>query len=256
MFFEVVLVSISFFTNIATIMSGITSSILFGIAIYTFYLTFISKRIKVLSFGFSIHLWESDSIIFVLKNKTLRTFAIKEIHVVFDKKYRLNINNYNEPELLKPLQSKNIKMKPFTIMIHDFTLYDFEKMLMDKKDIYVEITTDEHKVIYSQFIGKKRKKHKDRWTLDNVSCFNYSLGGIVLREDYAYVLKYRTSENGDVHTAFINNGGFISTSMFGFNRIPRKSLVSIEALKEILDEPCKELQIALVIQDVKKLMQS
>ncbi|MCL2760252.1 MAG: hypothetical protein FWD70_01220 [Desulfuromonadales bacterium] len=256
------------FTNAATLISGLTSAVLLLIAIYTFYLTFISKRITIPSVGFSFHHWESDSIVIVLKNKTLQAFTINEIHAVFDNKYRIKICKYDIPILLRPYNSIIVKMDPFTRM-DGFHLSDFQKMEMAGKDIYFEIKTDEHKIIYSHFKGNKqrkykiwdnsinvslwREKHKDRDSLINVFILAIKLGDIVLRDDYAYILEYRTSEDHVIQTAFINDGGIISTCIFGFNAIPKEDLLDVKKIRNIFTVPCKELQIGLSIQNAKDL---
>ena len=73
-----------------TILSGFMDAILFGIAIYTFYLTFISDKISIITFGESFGMWESDKINFIIKNHSLKSQIIKDVHVVFDNKYRLH----------------------------------------------------------------------------------------------------------------------------------------------------------------------
>ena len=235
--------------NIATLISGFMDLILFCIAIYTFYLTFISKKIIVLSFGFSFNSWESDSINFVIKNKTLRTFTINKIYAVFDENYKLKIKNCTTPIILNPFQSISVTMDPFT-RINGFTIFDFSNMEMNGKSIYLEIVTDENKVLYIDVKGKIKEHLKH---IEPLTCFVKTVGDVVLRDDYAYILHYRVGENSEIKTAFINNGGLISTFDFGFNAIPREYLDDIERIKSLFEQPCKQWNIALSIQNVKEL---
>lgn len=238
--------------NVATVISGLMDIILFVIAVYTFYLTFLSEKVTILTFGYSYSMWKSDTINFLIKNKTLKTIIISKVYAVFDNKYRLQVRKYEIPVVLDSFQSIKIEMEPYTSM-HGMTMHELSNIVDRKAKIHLEIITDENKTIYAAIKGRQKYKPNKKAKLEQIVLFTSKFGEIVLKEDYKYILRYRVGENGNVETAFINNGGLISTDIFGFNALPQECLSNKEDVKKLLTEPCKKLNIALLLTDVNEL---
>ena len=121
-------------------------------------------------------------------------------------------------------------------------------MEMNGKNLYLEIITDENKAMYIDVQGKTKNHEK---YIDTVTSITQRIGDKVIREDYRYILNYRIEATNEFKTAFINDFGMVSTSDFGFNAIPVECLDDAEKVKLLFKEPCKRLNIALVIQDIK-----
>ena len=242
-------------TNIATLISGFIDLILFAIAIYTFYLTFLSERITILTFGYSYHSWESDTVNFLIKNKTLKTIIISKVYAVFDNKYRLQIGKYDTPLVLDSFKSMKIEMEPYTSM-NGITMHELSQISDRRARIHLEIITDENKTIYATIKGCKKYKPDKKADLQQIILFTSKFGDIVLRDDYKYILNYRVGKNGNIETAFINDGGIISTDIFGFNALPKECLSNKEEVKQLLKEPCEKFDIAVLLIDVNELHQN
>lgn len=238
--------------NVATLVSSIIDIVLFVIALYTFYLTFLSNNVKILSVKFSFGMWKSETVEFLIKNLTLKTVLISKVYAVFDNKYRLPIENYNTPKVLDPLKTLDIVMPEYTGM-DIVSMNDLSKLVQGQANIHLEIITDENKIIYAIFKGCKSYKPDKKAQIDDVHLFTSRVGDMVLKDDYMYLIYYKVGEYGEIKTAFINNGGLISTDVFGFNVIPKEKLLSIESIKEILSKVCKERNIRLDIQDLGEL---
>lgn len=240
------------FANIATLISGFMDLILFCIAIYTFYLTFISKKISILTFSHSFNMWQSDTVSFWIKNKTLKSIIISKVDMIYDNKYRLPIGKYESPKVLDPFKSMEIEMEPYTSM-EPITMYELSKMFIGKANIHLEIITDDNKTIYAKIKGCKYKPKKNAKVEQIYLCVS-KFGETVLKDDYVYVLQYRIGENGNIETAFINNKGLISTDIFGFNAIPRESLSNKDVVKVFFEDACKKFNISMAIYDLKDLV--
>ncbi len=236
-----------------TILSGFMDAILFGIAIYTFYLTFISDKISIITFGESFGMWESDKINFIIKNHSLKSQIIKDVHVVFDNKYRLHLRKYDLPFVLEPLRTMKIEMEPYTYM-DKFTLSELCSDYTSPIKIHLEITTDEQKKIYSKFKDVKKYNINKKAILEDIFVSKKIVNGIVVRDDYKYVLYYKLGEDGQMQTAFINNFGFISTDVFGFNHIPAEYLKDEKKVSDCFKESCERNNIGLVLYDITKKM--
>lgn len=236
-----------------SILSGLMDAILFVIAIYTFYLTFVSNKISIITFGESFGMWESDKINFIIKNHSLKNQTIKSVHAVFDNKYRLEIRKYDLPFVLEPLRTMKVEMEPYTYM-DKFTLSSLCSEYTSPIKIHLEITTDEQKKIYAKFKRIKKYNINKKANLEDIFISQKSVNGIVVKDDYKYVLYYKFGDEGQMQTAFINDFGFISTDVFGFNHIPAEYLQDEEKVSNCFMESCKRNNIQLVLYDIKKRM--
>lgn len=240
---------INFWTNLSVLISGMTDLILFIIAIRAFFLTYISKKIELLSFGFSFNSWKSDGVCATIKNRTLRAVAITEIHAIINNKYKLLVCKFDTPLILEPLKSVNVQMDPFTRM-QEISLSGLGRVY---KTAYLELMTDDSKKVIACY-RKQKIKHKNKDELTTIHIFKYKVGDFVLRDDYAYMIHYKTIGNNEIHTAFINKHGMIGTDVFGFNAIPKQFLKDTETIEQLLAKPCKDLQIKISIQDIRDMV--
>ena len=211
------------------------------ITIYTFWMNFASKKIKVASFGFSFNTWKSDSINFVLKNKTLRTFPISKIYVVFGGKYRIKIRSYDEPMILKPLESKAISMTEFTKILGT-TINELSDVFMETHDAYIEIHNDENQIMYLPVHGKLNKPEKPPM---DYTVYSKTFNRITIREEYMYALIIKVGDT--IQTEFINKFGHISTDLFEFNAIPTEGIEDVETVANYFKIPCEKYNYGMNI---------
>lgn len=238
--------------NIATIVSSIIDIVLFVIALYTFYLTFLSNNVKILSVKFPFGMWKNKTVEFLIKNLTLKTVLISKVYAIFDNKYRLPIEDYDTPKVLDPLKTLDIVMPEYTSM-DIVSMNDLSKLVHGQANIHLEIITDENKIIYATLKGCKSYKPDKKAQIDDVHLFTSKVGDMVLKDDYIYLLRYKVGECSEIKTAFINNFGLISTDVFGFNVIPKENLLNKESIKGILNEVCKARGISVDILDLRTL---
>lgn len=234
--------------NIATLISGSMDIILFIIAIYTFYLTFISNNISLLTFGLSFSMWENDSMNFTLKNKSLKTIVISKINIVFDNKYSYNIENYDTPMVVSPLSTICIKTKPYTSLSPKSTLTEYHN---NQAFFHLEIITDENKKIYTKIKNIKKYKINKKAKHEEVSTFTSKFNNIVTLRNYKYAISYRYNGSTELKTAFINNLGAISTNDFGFNAIPKEYLNNITNVNKCFEEASKQFGITYWIKSLE-----
>ena len=234
----------------ATILSGVMDLILFFIAVYTFYLTFISSKITILTFGYSFNMWKSDSFNVLIKNNSLKNHIISKVYAVFDNKYRIKIREFDLPMVLEPFRSMKIEMEPYT-RIDNLNL--FGATSKEKINFYLEIITDEQKTIYAKIKNNRKQKINKKALLEDVFIFKKTVNGVVIKDDYVYVLHYKFDASNQIETAFINDRGLISTEIFGFSSIPLEYLNDIEIVKNCFDESCQKHGIALAIHKIEDL---
>ena len=228
-------------------------TVLFLIAIYTFYLKFISDKISIITFGESFGMWECDNINFIIKNHSLKSQIIKDVDVVFDNKYRLHLRKYDLPFVLEPLRTMKIEMEPYTHM-DKFTLSGLCSDYTSPFKIHLVITTDEGKKIYAKLKRIKKYNINKKAKLEDIFLMKKIVNGIVVRDDYKYVLYYKFGKDGQMQTAFINNCGFISTDVFGFNHIPAEYLKDEKKVRDCFEESCERNNISLALYDITKKM--
>ena len=130
-------------------------------------LIFISDKISIITFGESFSTWESDKMNFIIKNHSLKSQIIKDVHVVFDNKYRLYLRKYDLPFVLEPLRTMKIEMEPYTYM-DKFTLSELCSDYTSPIKIHLEITTDEQKKIYAKFKDVKKYNINKKAILENI----------------------------------------------------------------------------------------
>lgn len=159
----------------------------FGITIYTFYLTFLTKKIRFLSFGQEISAIEGVKLSIVLENRCLSSIAISTVDLIIDDKYSINIANcFSDPITIEPLKSCKITSQPIT----DSEIPDeyLLKIISAKKfeasvRLYSGETIETHKNIWEKIsryfiskLGIKKNRQKInliRKHIDNIFISSY-----------------------------------------------------------------------------------
>lgn len=92
------------------------------ITVYTVYLTFYSKRIKVVSCGLSSSIFASDQIHLSLHSYTMQSFEVREVSFIFeDKSVRIALQ---EPYVIEPRMTTKVLTKSFTRLADDIDIMD------------------------------------------------------------------------------------------------------------------------------------
>ncbi len=85
-----------------------------AITIYTFYITFISQRIKFISLSNSSSNSKGDSFAVVLENKSLSPQVINDIYMIIDNKYKIQVKKFEVPLILEPYKAMEISSEKYS----------------------------------------------------------------------------------------------------------------------------------------------
>ena len=114
-----------------------------GVALYVAYLRFWSKNIKAISYKPQFKSFYGDVISIVIENCTLSNFSILGVSLIYNNHYIMRLTKYDEPLLIEPFKTMEIKSEPMTIVFPK--LSDLDKF----NDIFVKIETSRG-AIYSK----------------------------------------------------------------------------------------------------------
>ena len=162
------------------------------------------------------------------KNKPVLIFSI---YAVINQDIVVELDSFNVPFILKPLELLQIKTPPFSSMYLDNERYKVDYNKPNKIEIYVVSHKNKIKctVINPPSINSFDYFKNYRKTIKTTSFFN----GKVYNENCIYAIIYRF--NLEEHTALVENGGFITDDWgFRLNIIPKEYLDSKEKVTEYL----------------------
>lgn len=228
--------------NTVSLIMGICVSVL---TLYTAYLRFISKNIRFLTYSPHFSTFYGDKLSVVIENQSLSTFSIQEIYLVYDCKYMIQIEKFDEPLILEPFKAKKITSKPITLT-SPLSLSELDK----HRNIFLMIRTSKG-IIYSPMIGgriKKQTKNFDAFQL--VSKHSESINGTVVSNGIQYILYYKGS-NEELKTVFIDWAGFMSETISNFNAIPRDIVNNKEKVMQIFEKIFNPLNIPFSLEERK-----
>lgn len=140
--------------------------------------------------------WISSLIIKNEKDKSLNIYAI---YGVFHNDYKLTLDNYDTPKILKPYESITISLPSYSFLevngdnfFPQFSRSDFS-IYIDTGHSFIKCKTTEYKNLLNQF------------ELITKNVFDYN--NHVYTEDVAFILSYHYQEK--IYTAFIQKSGYI-----------------------------------------------
>ena len=160
------------------------------------------------------------------KNKPVIVFSIQ---VVIDDHLVVEVEKFEPPLILKPLESVHIETTPVSHYYIGSEKWEADLSLRKKQDVYLitESNKIKCKVISSPSINKLRFFND----YVPVAISNTKYNGIVYSSDkvrYAIVYYYDSKQ----HTAFVSRSGFILGDWeFRYNAIPPDELHSVDSIK-------------------------
>jgi len=208
------------FNEIRTWITFLADVCILLITIYTFYLTFLSKKIKVISFGRHLS-WEGDSMNIVLENKSLSPISITRIDAIVEKKNKFKFRNFDEPLILPPFSTKVVVMSPYSHM-PDFNFDDI---------VFQIATSSKTRIVHFKkrvFLSRKVKKD-----LPNVMIVTRKFNDKVIMPGTKYILTLKTNEG--TKTICIFGNGVMTDNIFGYNGIPEEIVEDEQKLRLLLD---------------------
>lgn len=230
---------------IVDIMGFIGNMCVVLITIYTFYLTFFSRKIKIVGCGITNSVFEGCQIHFSLHSHTLQSFEVSEMSVIFqDQSVRLKLE---EPVIIEPRMTTKIIAERYTRLTENI---DLDDIMLGKN--WGLILRTQNNIIYTSI--KKwdlgiRKKHKYRkGYYHRVGTINQIYGETVISDMVKYVIWIRLMQYDK--PIFMTEDGRMSQTIEGYNGIEDVDRLS---LKQIRKQIAKLLGVSkkyIVIEDV------
>lgn len=206
---------------------------LFAIAIYTFRLTVFPKKLRFIGYRPSFSTFEGDSLSITLENRSLSPVVVQSVHLLYDEYYIEIFNSDDDGEcIIDGFKTATIEMKPFSKITINGDEVSFDKVT----DFVLRIDTPRG-IQYIAFARGPQKrfsllarKMKDarmkNYPLRTGTVFRNYFDGKVVKDYARYALVYKDGE-GEKHTVFILENGFMSDAPFGYNGLS-KDLVDDE----------------------------
>lgn len=230
----------TFFNYAKETIEFITTTLVSLIAIYTFYRTFISKKIKFLAYCHGSSVWDGDNISVSIQNFTLSTMAIKKVSMIVDDKYSILVKEYNEPLILEPLKSINIISNNFT----KNELLSSSNFLDMSKKLFIEVGEN-------TIVAKIKKHRKKKYNISayqpstNISCYS---NGRLITENMKYIV-YLLKNKIIAKEIIILKNGSMNCTIDGGNAIPSEALQNTETLKLFFENLINDNEITIVAQN-------
>lgn len=201
---------------------------LFFISVYTFYLTVYPKRLRIVSFASSIHIYEGSSFEVVLENRSLTAIGIQSIYLDLNEDNRVKIFDSDEDGLLtiEGFHTQKIKMKSYT----GITGIDGKQLeiKIDKKLSLIVYTSRGIQQVVCKFKNGFKRKKKSKNT---ATAYRKGIDGKVVSPFVKYGLIYLDKKEHQ-HTICITESGYMSEPIFGFNRLDETVINDEEKLKQ------------------------
>ena len=234
---------------IKEICTFITSTLVSLIAIYTFYRTFISKKIKFLAYGIGSSVWEGENISVSIQNWTLSTIGIESISLIFDDKYAVLVKKFDEPFVLEPLQSATVKSDNFT----DNALLSGVEYLNMSKKLYIK--TGSYIII-----SKMKKARKRKHTLSSyqpVTNFECKNGDNLVTQAMRYMVTI-IKDHKIVQEIIILKNGSMNCVINGWNALPPEAMRDIKTVQNYFNKLLNDesMQVKVYNYSVETLCQN
>ncbi len=214
--------------NIKEIISFFSDMSIFAITIYTFWLSFFSKNIKILTFGREYSDY-GDSMNVVIENKSLSNMAISEIYAIVNNESKFLFKEFKEPLILSPFSVIRVEMEPYSYLEKEITV----------KTLVLQIKISD-KVKYYKFKSNKFKISKYMKEIPwNLNIIREKYNEKLIMPDTKYVLEIISENRKEI--LFIHKTGFIMTgNLFGFTAFPLEVMnnesLLFDSIKEITEK--------------------
>lgn len=196
------------------------------ITVYTFFITFISKKIEFRSVSPSSSITKGNSLSVVLENKTLSPILIDNINLIVDNKYKIKIKSFDSPLIIEPFTASKI-----TSDKHSYTIPYIGSLIGPKNVLELDMSG---KYKYLPLYKKSPKVSKNiKRSNTNVQIITNKYNEKIVPEFAKYILVF--SKDSWHNTVFIFESGVITEDVFGINGLPPEVVKDYNMLIEYLD---------------------
>lgn len=196
------------------------------ITIYTFYITFISQKIKLISISQSSSNTKGDSFYVVLENKSLSPQVITNINLIIENKYKVNLNKFEIPFILEPYKAKEVGSDRYSYTMPSLPYLNSENTIL-------EVTTTRNKLYLSMNKKTPRVKKEMKEIPYNVTKIKNTYNERIIPKDAKFVLN--VSKGDWQNIVFVFKTGLMTGEVLGCNGLPEEVLESQENFIQFLD---------------------
>ena len=216
------------------------------ITIYTFYITFLSCKIKFLSINESHSNNNGNSFSVVIENKSFSTLVVTKVSLIVNNEYKVEIQKFDSPLILQPFSASKIESDNYSYISPDIEIIGSKVILV------VEIS---RKTIYAGYqkisprIIKEIKKSPC-----NVTKVKNTYNGKIVPQLAKYILMVWKDEYMD--TIFIFETGAMTEAVLGYNGIPKEAMKHQDTIYEYLNKWLKPKGFSCSLEQVSKYITS
>lgn len=209
--------------NINVILQIFSNICIVCITLYTAYLQFWSKSIKVLGYSYHSTMFYGESATLQLRNESLSPLSIQCIYMVFDKHRKILFKEYDEPFLVEGRHSFQVRMDPVSESIPELSSMFYQNRLL-----IIQFTDGNSISLFSRkgwknkislwynnykFIGRLKKSLTYELTkLMTINTVRKKFQDKCLSSSVRFILIVK--KESDIKTIFINNNGHMSEACF------------------------------------------
>lgn len=209
----------------------------------------ISKKISVISRGFSDSIFDGNTIEITIENKTLRTIPINSIYFVYkinDEWFSSTLFDFDSPTLIGSKEIRKIKTNVFTRISNVSDYSDFVRnsiIVVMSGDDYIWTSKDKNtKELRQLFINHKIK---------NLTLFKEELDGQILSENVKFIINYRENINGafSYQTVFVSKFGLMNKTIKGVNNLAVNGKINATIIERFLINYVKLTKNDFIIEE-------
>lgn len=196
------------------------------ITIYTFYITFISQKIRFMSISKSSSTTNGDNFSVVLENKTLSPLVIEDIHLIIDNKYKIQVKKFESPLILEAYTAQKVTSDRYS-----YTVPSLPSPVGN--NVVLEVKTSRKK-LYLRLHKKVPKVTEEMRNIPyNVTKITNTYNDKIVPKNAKFALI--VSKGDWQKTAFIFDTGVMTGEILGYNGIPEDAVKDKENLIQFLD---------------------
>lgn len=221
---------------------------LFFVAIYTFRLTVLPKKLKFIGLSYQSSLWDGEAMEFILENRSISPVIVRSLDMIVDSQL---VQVYRGSCIIDGFKTKTIRLEPYLQIIAEGEVIDIS--VNPDVTLYVETSRGKYYVKQERvnsFIYRLNKRRLDRFTKTTVVRHYYN--GKLIPINTKYVLSYKEKDES-VNTIFIDESGLMSDTIFEFNSLPKEILEREEDLRSIFDAEFEKRKIPYSLDKYRNL---
>lgn len=212
-----------------------------AITIYTFFITFISKKIKFRSLSIAHSNSEGNSYSVVLENKTLSPILIDDINLIVENQYKVKVKKFDSPLILEPFTAMKVTSNKYSYTVPELRIMPDHNTVLEVKMSGKKLYLPLHKK--TPKVSKQMKQSNE-----NVITLTNTYNGKIVPKFAKYVLI--VSKEDWNNTVFIFETGTMTGEILGYNGLPKEVVKEKGKLVAFLDDWLKPNGIGYFVEEI------